>query len=141
MKKTIIVSIAVFSGIICGILLISGLFYYYETASEASCLEQKNASSCLVAALTKMIEGDYADSYKYVDMGCVLGDAELCNTSGVALNVGLNGYSDSLFAYALFDHGCDSGNKKSCSDKTLLTTEKDNIQNLMENCENNNNHS
>ena len=139
MKKTIIVSIAVFFGIICGILLISHIFYYSEIASEVGCLVQRNASSCLSAALTKMIEGNYADSYKYVDEGCVLGDAELCNTSGVVSNVGLNGYFDSLFAYALFDHGCDSGNKKSCSDKTLLTTEKNDIQNLIENCENNNN--
>lgn len=139
MKKTIIVSIAIFSGIICGILLISGLFYYSEIASEARCLVQRNASSCLAAALTKMIKGDYVDAYKYVDEGCVSGDAELCNTSGVVLSAGLNGYFDSLFAYALFDHACDLGDQKSCSDKTLLTTEKDDIQNLIENCKNNNN--
>jgi hypothetical protein len=139
MKKTIVVSIAVFSGIICGILLISHIFYYSEIASEASCLVQRNASSCLAAALTKMIEGNYADSYQYVNEGCVLGDAELCNTSGVVLSVGLNGYFDYLFAYALFDHGCDLGNKKSCSDRKLLTIEKDDIQNLIENCKNNNN--
>lgn len=123
MKKTIIVSIAVFSGIICGILLIAALFYYSEIASEARCLGQRNASSCLAAAMTKMIEGDYADSYKYVDVGCVLGDAELCNTSGVVSSVGLNGYFDSLFAYALFDHACDLGDQKSCSDRKLLTVE------------------
>ncbi len=139
MEKTIIVSIAVFSGIICGIWLIAALFYYSEIASEAGCLEQKNASSCLSAALTKMIEGDYADSYKYVGAGCVLEDAELCNTSGVALSTGLNGYFDSLFAYALFDHACDLGDQKSCSDRKLLTIEKDDIQNLIENCKNNNN--
>lgn len=139
MEKTIIVSIAVFSGIICGILLIAAIFYYSEIASEAGCLEQKNASSCLAAALTKMIEGDYADSYKYVGAGCVLEDAELCNTSGVVLSVGLNGYFDSLFAYALFDHACDLGDQKSCSDRKLLTIEKDDIQNLIENCKNNNN--
>ena len=86
-----------------------------------------------------MIEGNYADAYKYVDKGCFLGDAELCNTSGVVLSAGLNGYFDSLFAYALFDHACDLGDQKSCSDKTLLTTEKDDIQNLIENCKNNNN--
>ena len=123
MKKTIIVSIAVFFGIICGILLISGLFYYSDIASEASCLEQRNASSCLAAALTKMIEGNYADSYKYVDEGCVLGDAELCNTSGVVSSAGLNGYFDSLFAYAIFDYACDLGDQKSCSNRKLLTIE------------------
>ena len=139
MKKTIIVSIAVFSGIICGILLIAAIFYYSEIASEASCLEQKNASSCLAAALTKMIEGDYADAYKFVDEGCLWGDAELCNTSGVVLSEGLNGYFDSLFAYALFDNACDLGDQKSCSDRKLLTIEKDDIQNLIENCKNNNN--
>lgn len=139
MKKTIIVSIAVFSGIICGILSIIGFFYYFEIYSITRCLGQKDAGSCFVTALTKMIEGDYADSYKYVDEGCVLADAELCNTSGVVLNVGLDGYFDSLFAYALFDHACDLGNQKSCSDRKLLTVEKDDIQNLIENCKNNNN--
>ncbi len=121
MKKLIFS--AIFSGIICGILLISGLFYYSEIASESSCLEQKNASSCLVAALTKMIEGNYVDSYKYVDEGCVLGDAELCNMAGVILNSGLNGYSNVEMAYGIFDWGCDLGDQKSCSDKKLLVGE------------------
>ena len=123
MKKTIIVSIAVFSGIISGILLIVAIFYYSEIVSETRCLGQKNASSCLASALTKMIEGDYADSYKYVGAGCVLGDAELCNISGVILNAGLNGYFDSLFSYAIFDYACDLGDQKSCSDREFLTIE------------------
>ena len=121
MKKLIFS--AIFSGIICGILLISGLFYYSEIASEASCLVQSNASSCLVAALTKMIEGNYGDSYKYVDEGCVLGNAELCNMTGVILNSGLNGYSNLGMAYGIFDWGCDLGDQKSCSDKKLLIGE------------------
>lgn len=138
MKKIIIFS-AVLFGTLSGILLIAGFFYYSEIASEASCLEQKNASSCLAVALTKMIKGDYVDAYKYVDEGCVSGDAELCNTSGVALSTGLNGYNDSLFAYAIFDYACELGDQKSCSDRKLLTIEKDDIQNLIENCKNNNN--
>ena len=137
MKKTIIV--LVFSGIICGILSIIGFFYYLEIYSITSCLGQKDAGSCFVAALAKMIEGQYHDAYTYFGKGCYAGDMEQCNVSGVALSTGLNGYYDSLFAYAVFDPACDSGDQKSCSDRKLLTIEKDDIQNLIENCKNNNN--
>ena len=102
---------------------IIGFFYYFENYSITRCLGQKDAGSCFATALTKMIEGDYADAYKYVNEGCVSGDAELCNTSGVALSTGLNGYFDSLFAYAIFDYACDLGDQKSCSNRKLLTIE------------------
>lgn len=120
MKKLIFS--AVLSGMLLVILLFVGFFLFAEFVAKESCIKNRG-ESCLYLALSKMIEGNYHDSYTYFGEGCYAGDMEQCNISGVALSTGLNGYYDALFAYAVFDYACDSHDVKSCSDKTLLTIE------------------
>lgn len=118
-----------------GILLPIYLFPLVENFMIKRCNENYRGGICEIVGIMKMIDGNYTDSFKYFEKGCVLGEKQSCNIYGVNLNVGLTGYNNKVFSYALFDNACFLGDEKACLEKRLMTGEENNIQNLVENCE------
>jgi|GEM_PF-6667393 hypothetical protein len=121
MKKLIFS--AIFSGIIGGILLIASFFFFTEMIAKKTCVVEKKDDFCIYLAISEAIEGNYDNFYHYIELGCLSGNEELCNRTGVIVNSGLNGYLNLEMAYGIFDWGCDLGDQKSCSDKKLLVGE------------------
>lgn len=118
-----------------GILLPIHLFPLVENFMIKRCNEDYRGGMCEIMGIMKTIDGNYSDSFKYFEKGCVLGEEQSCNIYSVNLNVGLSGYNNKVFSYAIFDNACFLGDKKSCLEKMIMTGEENDIQTLLENCE------
>ena len=135
MKKTTITFLFILSGIVLGILLPIYLFSLGANFLIKGCNEDNKGGMCSIVGSMKIMDDNYSDSIKYFEKGCLLGEEQSCNILAANSYSGLNGYSNKVFSYALFDNACSLGHEKSCLEKKFMTGEDNDIKDLVENCD------